>query len=60
MNFVSNCCMASIEVGTRMEYPLGGSTYGISYKVDYCDSCGKEVDEVVEVTECCGEEQCTC
>lgn len=59
-NFVSECCLRPILTGTKMEYPLGGSTYGIAYTVEYCSCCGKEVDGVVEVTECCGEQVCTC
>lgn len=59
MNTISNCCHRPILTGTKMEYPLGGSTWGIPYEVEYCESCGLEA-EPIEVTECCGEEICTC
>lgn len=58
--FVSACCLKDIISTTKLEYPLGGTTWYESYKVDVCDGCGLEIDEPLEVTECCGEESCSC
>jgi len=60
MRSASGCCLKPIETGTRMEYPLGGSTWGIPYKIDVCTGCGKEVEEYVLVHGCCGLEICEC
>lgn len=58
---VSDCCKASVEQGSKPEYPLGGKVWGIQYKVDVCGDCGRECEPVeVEVFECCGEEVCEC
>lgn len=57
---VSGCCLKPIVVGNRREYPLGGSTWYETYKVDICEGCGKEVEEPVLVFECCGTEICSC
>lgn len=38
---VSDCCGASVSTGTMKEYPLGGSTWYESYKIDVCDKCEK-------------------
>lgn len=55
MQYRTSCCKASIERGSRTEYPLGGRTWGINYAVDVCGECGKEVKEIVTVCDCCGE-----
>lgn len=55
---VSGCCHAEIVGGARMEFPLGGTTWGITYKIDCCSECGKEVEDYAEVCECCGEINC--
>lgn len=47
---VSSCCHREIVESSKMEYPLGGTRWGISYKVELCSSCGKEADPV----EACG------
>lgn len=60
MNQISECCRASIGTGTKLEYPLGGSTWYESFEVTYCESCGMEDVVILEVTECCGEVTCTC
>lgn len=51
MSYVSPCCNREIIVGRRMEYPLGGSQYGIAYKVDICAGCGIEVEDYQRVEE---------
>ena len=53
-NYVSGCCHREIISTTKLEYPLGGTTWYESYKVDVCEGCGLEVDEPLAVTECCG------
>jgi hypothetical protein len=53
MNIVSNCCGASIESGTREEFPLGGRTWRIGYSITVCERCGKECEEV-EACDYCG------
>ena len=58
VNVVSACCHAGIVGGIKREYPLGGSTYSISYKIDCCDCCGNEVQDYAEVCEGCGEIGC--
>ncbi|SDJ62004.1 hypothetical protein SAMN05421868_13463 [Paenibacillus naphthalenovorans] len=57
LNIVSLCCGSSIEQGIEVDYPLGGRTWGISYKVDVCGNCGKEA-ETVEECGICGEIGC--
>lgn len=59
-HFLSRCCHREIITTNTREYPLGGSTFFQTFKVDVCECCGLEIDEPLEVTECCGEEQCTC
>jgi hypothetical protein len=58
-NVVSNCCHSSIDQGIKREYPLGGSTYGINYKIDVCSECGQPVDYMVEQCGVCGEVGCS-
>ena len=60
MNSVSGCCLKPIETGAKREYPLGGSTWYETVKVDYCTGCGKAVEDVVSVHSCCGLEHCEC
>jgi hypothetical protein len=55
--YVSNCCEASVIEGVRREYPLGGRTWGMDYKLQVCDKCKKECDEVA-ACEVCGEISC--
>lgn len=57
---VSACCLKSIVNDVRLEYPLGGRTYAIPYKVERCEGCGLEIDNVgeTEVCETCGLELC--
>lgn len=57
-NLVSECCNRSTENGTYREFPLGGSTWGIDYKIKVCECCGKECDEV-EACEVCGVVGCS-
>lgn len=52
-NLVSECCHRTVVVGSFKEFPLGGSTWYQSFKVDVCECCGKECDEV-EACEVCG------
>lgn len=56
MNVVSACCHRPIVAGSRLEYPLGGSTWAVSCKVDICECCGLDIDDVGSVEECeeCG------
>lgn len=63
MNYVSRCCLREIVQGSYHENPLGSKEYngaGITYLTDICSCCGIEIDEPLEVTECCGEETCSC
>lgn len=57
INMVSQCCGASIVEGIERDYPLGGSVWGINYKVEVCGKCGKEAEEVEECG-ICGEVGC--
>jgi hypothetical protein len=59
MYTVSSCCLRSIEPGIREEAPLGGQ-FNLRYQVEVCSCCGKEVEDTVDVTECCGLERCVC
>ena len=56
MNTVSACCHREIVSDIRLEYPLGGNTWAIPYKVDRCSCCGTDIDNVGMVEECeeCG------
>jgi hypothetical protein len=56
-NLVSDCCHAEIETRKGVEYPLGGSTWGIRYKYEACIKCGEACDKV-EACEVCGEVGC--
>jgi hypothetical protein len=58
MNHVSPCCHADVVSDIKLEYPLGGNTWAIPYKVDRCESCGKEVEEYVEQCGVCGTVGC--
>lgn len=53
VNYVSECCHRSTEDGINREFPLGGSTWSIAYKIKVCECCGKPCDEV-EACEVCG------
>lgn len=57
---VSACCLKPIVVDWKREYPLGGSVWYETYKIDVCEGCGKEVDDHIEVHDCCGLEHCEC
>lgn len=63
MNYISECCRVGTVKGRKYDHnPLGTKEYngyGLTYTIDVCESCGLEA-ELVEVTECCGEETCTC
>lgn len=59
MKSASGCCIKPIEVGRKALYPIG-STYPMYVKVDYCQGCGKEVEDPVLVHDCCGLEICEC
>lgn len=54
MIHISKCCGKSTFEGMHREYPLGGSTWGINYKVTCCEGCGQECEEV-EACDQCGE-----
>lgn len=56
-NLVSPCCHSGIGSGSKMEYPLNDG-YGMSYKVDVCEECGREVENPVEQCMACGEVEC--
>lgn len=60
MNTVSGCCLKPIVASPKREYPLGGTTWYQTHKVDLCEGCGKEVEDPVLVHECCGIETCEC
>lgn len=53
MNQVSDCCHREIVQAARMEFPLGGSTFGIPYTEPICTCCGKDCAEV-DQCEICG------
>lgn len=57
---VSGCCNRGVYSGTLIDYPLGGRTWSIAYKVDVCESCGKEVEEYEEACDNCGLVSCDC
>jgi hypothetical protein len=57
-NIVSPCCHREVVGSTKMEFPLGGSRFGIAYKVDVCDGCGLEVEYPVEQCGVCGHVGC--
>lgn len=48
MGMISHCCHAPVVEGTRKEYPLGGTVWFESYKIDVCDKCGKECEAIAE------------
>lgn len=56
MNIVSACCHRGIVNDIRLEYPTGGRTWAIPYKVERCESCGRDIDDVGTEEECeeCG------
>lgn len=56
MNVVSACCNREIVQDIVLEYPLGGRTWAIPYKVERCASCGMDIKDVGTVEECeeCG------
>lgn len=58
-NYISSCCRRGIITSTRHEYP-DNSRFYMSLKADICSCCGKEVEEPIAVTECCGMEKCEC
>lgn len=55
---VSACCHREIISGTKMEYPDGGTRWGISYTVEVCRGCGKEVQDYAMKCEGCGKVEC--
>lgn len=57
---VSACCLREIVRDVGLEYPLGGNTWAIPYKIERCSSCGRDIDDVgkTEVCEDCGLEGC--
>lgn len=57
INIVSECCQQPIVTGSKPEYPLGGHTWGINYKVDICEGCGQEASEL-QVCGSCGDVEC--
>jgi hypothetical protein len=59
MNAVSSCCHRGIVAGHRKEFPLGGSTWYQTYKVDICDCCGMEVEEIAYACGICGVVGCS-
>lgn len=52
MSVVSECCNKEIIVCRGREFPLGGSTWGQSYKYDACAGCGMETTPVDACEEC--------
>lgn len=58
MNQVSSCCHAEILPGVLQDFPTGGATWFINYKVECCASCGKEVEEYAEQCDECGVVDC--
>jgi hypothetical protein len=57
VNLVSQCCKASVSPDLKREYPLGGTMWSQTFKIDVCESCQKEC-ETMEVCEVCGEVDC--
>lgn len=53
MNHVSPCCHAEVGSDLRLEHPHNDRFF-IAYKVDRCQSCGKEVEEYAEACGICG------
>jgi len=41
---LSPCCHYSIGEGARKEYPLGGTAWYQTYKINICEKCGNEVE----------------
>jgi hypothetical protein len=59
MNSVSPCCHAEVAGDIRLEYPIGGRSFSIPYKVDRCQCCGKEVEDYAYACGVCGVVGCT-
>lgn len=54
-SILSDCCLRETEAGTQVEYPLGGKTWGINYKISVCTCCGKPCETLeLYVCEECG------
>lgn len=52
---LSECCLREVLEGSKKDYPLGGSTWYISYQIDVCECCGKECETVEKfICEECG------
>lgn len=59
VNCVSSCCHSGVSQGIHLEYPLGGVSHSIAYKIDVCEECGQPVEYLVEQCEVCGEVGCS-
>lgn len=51
-NLVSECCNRTAVDGIDREFPLGGQSWSIAYKIKVCECCGKPCDEVEECEVC--------
>lgn len=56
-NIVSECCNVTVQDGMKRDFPYDNFR-PIYYSIRYCDSCGKECDEV-EACEVCGVPGCS-
>lgn len=56
-NIVSTCCNVTVQDGLKISFPYD-NRYAVHQKIRFCDSCGKECDEV-EACEECGVVGCT-
>jgi hypothetical protein len=54
MQYVTSCCKGEIVQGEHKEYPVGGQFYE-KYSFNACGECGDEVEDVLEVCDCCGD-----
>ena len=55
-NIVSTCCNVTVQDGLKIAFPYD-NRYAVHQNIRYCDSCGKECDEV-QACECCGLTSC--
>lgn len=46
LNQVSSCCHRPIIPIRKMEFPLGGKTWGQTFIVEICECCGKDASPV--------------
>jgi len=58
MHTVSACCLQHVETGQKVDFFDKGFPKYMG--IEWCTGCGKEVEDTVDVWECCGLERCCC